>query len=56
MLKEHLKSQEDILKKLMESEQANQMKKLEEKYNQENKDMKAQQAKVRRGELVLLVK
>ncbi|XP_047740285.1 1-phosphatidylinositol 4,5-bisphosphate phosphodiesterase [Hyalella azteca] len=46
MLKEHLKSQEDILKKLMEAEQANQMKRLEERYNQENKEMKAAQAKV----------
>ena len=34
MLKEHLKSQEDILKKLMETEQAAQLKRLEEKYNQ----------------------
>ena len=33
LLKEHLKSQEDILRKLMEAEQAAQIKKLEARYD-----------------------
>ena len=34
MLKDHLKSQEDILRKLMEIEQVSQLKKLDTRYEQ----------------------
>ncbi|XP_037072039.1 1-phosphatidylinositol 4,5-bisphosphate phosphodiesterase-like [Pollicipes pollicipes] len=46
LLKEHYKCQEDILKKLMEVAQAAQIKQIEAKFERENKEMKARQAKV----------
>ncbi|KAG1691076.1 1-phosphatidylinositol 4,5-bisphosphate phosphodiesterase beta-4 [Nymphon striatum] len=46
LLKGHLQLQGEILKKLMEITQAGQMKQIEAKFDRENKDMKARQAKV----------
>lgn len=46
LLKGHLNQQGDILKKLMEVAQINQLKHLEIKFDRENKEMKAKQARV----------
>ncbi|XP_043243202.1 1-phosphatidylinositol 4,5-bisphosphate phosphodiesterase-like isoform X2 [Amphibalanus amphitrite] len=46
LLKEHYKCQEDILKRLMEAAQAAQIKQIEAKFERENKELKARQAKI----------
>lgn len=45
IMKNHLKMQEDVLKKLMEAAQAQQMKDLDNIMEKENKEMRARQAR-----------
>ena len=45
IMKNHLKMQEDVLKKLMETAQAQQMKDLDNIMEKENKEMRARQAR-----------